>query len=67
MMLQQGRIRLVLTSGTGSNTAVAQHVHEHGDTTRDVDDEACCRGGLAPTAEISRTVRHGYPHRSGPV
>jgi 4-hydroxyphenylpyruvate dioxygenase len=36
MMLEQGGIRLVLTSGTNSQSVVAQHVHEHGDTVRDV-------------------------------
>ena len=36
VMIEQGNIRLVLTSGTGPQTAVARHVHEHGDTVRDV-------------------------------
>ena len=36
VMLHQGDIRLILTSGRGPQSAVAQHVHEHGDTIRDV-------------------------------
>jgi 4-hydroxyphenylpyruvate dioxygenase len=36
VLLQQGDIRLLLTSGTGPESAVARHVHLHGDTVRDV-------------------------------
>jgi 4-hydroxyphenylpyruvate dioxygenase len=36
VLMEQGAIRLLLTSGVGSESAVARHVHEHGDTVRDV-------------------------------
>jgi 4-hydroxyphenylpyruvate dioxygenase len=36
VVMQQGGIRLMLTSGVGAHSAVAKHVHEHGDTIRDV-------------------------------
>jgi 4-hydroxyphenylpyruvate dioxygenase len=34
--LEQGRIRLVVSSGLTPDSAIAQHVHQHGDGVRDV-------------------------------
>lgn len=36
VLMQQGDIRLLVTSGMGAHSPVAQHVHKHGDTVRDV-------------------------------
>jgi 4-hydroxyphenylpyruvate dioxygenase len=36
VLMKQGDIRLLLTSGTTSDSPVARHVHAHGDTVRDV-------------------------------
>ena len=35
-LLQQGKIRLVLTSALGPEGEIAQHVHKHGDGVRDI-------------------------------
>jgi len=35
-LLEQGKIRLVLTSALGSNGPIADHVHKHGDGVRDL-------------------------------
>lgn len=63
-VLEQGKIRLVVTSPLGPDTAIAQHVGLHGDGVRDVaflvDDvagafEAAVSRGATPVLEPTRT------------
>jgi 4-hydroxyphenylpyruvate dioxygenase len=71
-LLQQGRIRLVVTAGLGSDTAdspIAAHVQRHGDGVRtvafavtDVDaafDAATARGAAPVTPPAADTDEHG--------
>lgn len=74
-VLDQGNIRLVVTSPLGPEGAIAAHVHLHGDGVKDialrVDDaerafrEATCRGARAVLPPLERHDSGGYVKLAG--
>ena len=62
-VLEQGDIRLVVTSGLRTDSEITQYAGRHGDAAKA---SACrCRARPRPTARPSSAARAGSPSRTG--